>query len=180
VRFVGGTEAIRERRGDDLDACVELARVLRRGDGYPSFLPDDDFGRFLSPANLLGAYVADVDGEVVGHVAMRTSSAPTATEVATRALGVEAERLGFVSRLMVHPSVRRRGVARRLLGTAAGELARLGRVVVLDVLTKDRAAIALYEREGWELLGRGTFTARSGGTFDELVYRAPASPGIAD
>ena len=44
---------------------------------------------------------------------------------------------------------------------------------MLDVLERDAAAIALYERDGWLLLGRATFTTRSGATFDELVYGAP-------
>ena len=165
---------IRPRGPQDVPACAALASRLRDSDGYPAFMPSDDFERFVAPDDLLGAFVAVLGGDVVGHVALRRSSAPAATELATAALGLDAERLGFVARLMVAPEARRRSVGRRLLATAVSQISSLGRVAVLDVLTRDAAAIALYEHEGWIRLGETSFTSRSGAHFDEIVFLAPA------
>jgi len=168
-----GPLRVRARTSEDLDACVALTRELRESDGYPAFMATEDFERFLVPTNILGAWVALDDLGILGHVTTRTSSAPAATELATARLGIAPSALGFVSRLMVAPRARRRGIARQLLSTAALDLASRGLVAVLDVLTRDVAAIALYEHEGWVRLGTTSFTSRSGTRFDEVVFLAP-------
>ncbi|HEY8081050.1 MAG TPA: GNAT family N-acetyltransferase [Acidimicrobiales bacterium] len=165
---------IRPRREGDMAACASIARELRDVDGYPAFLPDDDFGAFLAPENALGAWVALLAGDVVGHVAIRSSSAPSATELITDKLGLDASRVAFVSRLMVVPRARRQGIARSLLETAAQDIRGRGLVAVLDVLVRDAAAIALYEAAGWTRLGETRFTSRrTGQVFDEVVFLAP-------
>ena len=171
--------SIRVRTDDDIDACAAIARTVRETDGYPAFLPGDDFTSFITPSNALGAWVATLGPGIVGHVAVRTSSAPAAMEFAVSTLGVEAASLAFVSRLMVVPHARRRGVARELLRTAAASIHELGRVAVLDVLVADIAAIALYRAEGWMQLGVTQFTSRAGQAFDEVVFLAPVPNGTA-
>jgi GNAT superfamily N-acetyltransferase len=173
VRVEGEPPIIRHREDADLEACASIARAIRACDGYPSFLPDDDYAAFVSPANALGAWVAVLGHDIVGHVAVRTSSAPSATELVTAALGIEPAAFAFVSRLMVLPRARRRGIARCLLGVAAAEIRGLGLTPVLDVLADGEAAIALYEREGWRRLGETRFRSRSGTEFDEVVFLAP-------
>jgi ribosomal protein S18 acetylase RimI-like enzyme len=170
---------IRARVDSDLTACVELVRRLRDNDGYPAFMPHDDFASFLTSSNTTSAFVAFVGDRLVGHVMTRTSSAPASTELITSRLALDPDRLGFVARLMVDPSARRRGIASALLAIAARALRDQGRVVVLDVLTKDLGAIALYEHEGWRSLGETSFTARDGTTFDEVVFVAPGQPELA-
>jgi hypothetical protein len=49
-----------------------------------------------------------------------------------------------------------------------------GLVPILDVVTSDAAAIALYERMGWNRLGTIAFPLPDGSTVEEFVYSAPA------
>ena len=163
-----------------MPASAAIASVLRETDGYPAFLGDDDLEAFVTPSNEIAAWVALDANRVVGHVLLRRSSAPRASEVAAAALGVDATRLAFVARLMVLPDVRRRGIARALLATAADGAHSRGFVGVLDVLVEDVAAISLYEAEGWQRFGRTMFTMRDGRVFGELVFAAPgAKAGVA-
>lgn len=165
---------MRTRTPADLDACVEVATEVQRVDGYPSFLGDGGLASFLTPDDALGAWVAEVDGDLVGNVLLRPRSAPTSVVLAADALDVDATRLGFVARLMVAPRARRRGIARRLLDVVVNEALGRGLVPVLDVVTSDGAAIALYEAVGWRHLGDHTLTMRTGG---ELPLKVFAWPG---
>lgn len=57
-----------------------------------------------------------------------------------------------VSRLFVAPQARGHGIGALLIGRAAEEARRRGLHPVLDVVTSDTAAAALYERLGWKLM----------------------------
>lgn len=164
---------VRARTPEDLDACVALATEIHRLDGYPSFLGDGGLAAFVAPDDALGAWVALDGADLVGNVMLRPRSAPPSIELAVDALGLAPERLGFVARLMVAPRARRRGVARQLLDVAVGDARRLGRVPVLDVVTSDTAAVALYGASGWERLGDATVTLRDGRDLDLLVFAKP-------
>lgn len=167
---------VRAREPADLAACVAIAEEVRRTDGYPSFLGDGTLESFVSPDDALGTWVAVLDGRVVGTVALRPRSAPASAALATVTLGVEAERLAFVARLMVAPGARRRGAARRLLDVAVGEARRRGLVCVLDVVTHDAAAVELYEQSGWRRLGRNVITLRDGTELPIETFAAPPGP----
>lgn len=175
TRRVATTAAldVRPRRAEDLAACIALAAEVHRVDGYPSFLGDGGFDRFVDPEDALGTWVATLDGDVVGNVALRPRSAPSSVTAAEHALGVPASGLGFVARLMVSPRARRRGIARRLLDTVEAEGRRRGLVPVLDVVTRDVAAIALYRASGWQDLGEHAFTMRNG---EQLALQVFAKP----
>ena len=143
---------VRVREDGDLEGCVELTRVVHDIDRYPLVL-HANVAAFLSSRRLLVAWVVRLGGRVVGHVALhRGSSSPVASMVA-ESVGVEPDRIGVVSRLMVSPSLRRSGVGRRLLRTAAAEAIRRGLPPALDVVTSYTAAIALYEHERWRRIG---------------------------
>ncbi len=164
---------IRERTPGDLAACIDLAALVQLADGYPSFLGDGGFDAFVAPPDALGAWVATIDGKVAGHVMLRPRSAPPSVARASSVLGVGEERLGFVARLMVDPATRRLGIARRLLDTVVAAARRRGLVTVLDVVTSDTAAIALYDATGWTSLGDVSLTMRDGSDLELLVYAAP-------
>ncbi|HUD69286.1 MAG TPA: GNAT family N-acetyltransferase [Acidimicrobiales bacterium] len=164
---------IRPRTSDDLDDCAAIADEVHDVDGYPSFLGDDTLLSFITPTDALGAWVAIDDDRLVGHVVLRTRSAPASVTLAARTLGVGPEQLGFVARLLVAPTARRRGVARRLLERVIDEAHQRGLHAVLDVVTRDLAAIALYDASGWRRLGEHTMTLRGGASLDLLVYAAP-------
>ncbi len=78
---------VRARRDNDVEQCQELARIVHAADGYPPFLPGGDLRRFLLAPESLAAWVAEVDGQILGHVALHShSSAPVIgrTSVASR------------------------------------------------------------------------------------------------
>jgi ribosomal protein S18 acetylase RimI-like enzyme len=166
--------SIRTRTAADLDACVAVAEQVRALDGYPTFVGDDGLARFVDPDDALAAWVAvdDADG-VVGMVALRPRSAPQSSVIAAKALEVGEDQLGFVARLEVAPRARRQGVAHALLDAAVATGRQLGRVLVLDVVTSDTSAIALYDASGWRRLGGHSLTLRDGRELDVVVYAAP-------
>jgi GNAT superfamily N-acetyltransferase len=140
------------RRARDLGACVSLLAAVHAADGYPARWPDEP-DRWLTPRELLGAWVASRTDEVVGHVCLSRAGDGTSTAIWSAATGLPVERLGVVSRLFVAPAARRQGLGQRLLLAACEEAGRLGRHPVLEVLDRDRAAAVLYERLGWRRTG---------------------------
>jgi ribosomal protein S18 acetylase RimI-like enzyme len=164
---------IRSRTSDDLDSCAAIAAQVHDVDGYPSFLGDDTFLSFVGPRDALGAWVATSDDTVVGQVVLRPRSAPGSVTLAALELGVAPDQLGFVARLLVAPAARRRGVARRLLAHVVDEAHHQHLHAVLDVVTRDIAAIALYDASGWRRLGGHSMTLRSSASIDLLVFSEP-------
>lgn len=142
-------------------------------DGYPVEVPDGDFLGFMDVPDALGAWVADIDSNVVGHVALHRASSPAAMRLARSTLEVSGSALGIIARLLVAPSARRLGIGRRLLDRATTEARDRGLAPILDVVSRHRDAIALYEMEGWTRLGATRTTLRNGKTVSEYVYAAP-------
>ncbi len=163
---------LRERTQADLGACAELARGVHERDGYPHYLPRD-LRDFLVLPDAYGAWVAERDGLIVGHVALRRRTAPAPMELASAATGWPAGRLGVISRLLVAPAARRAGVGRRLLEHGWQQSVSRGLWPVLDVAADLTGAIRLYEGCGWTRAGAVTTTFRDGNSLDELVYLGP-------
>jgi GNAT superfamily N-acetyltransferase len=139
---------VRPREDSDLEQCVRLLRDVHRLDGYPTYWPGDP-EEWLSPTRMLGAWVADDQGRVVGHVALAAVHAGPAATVWSDAAGVLPGRLAATSRLFVVHDGRRAGVGGALFDTACAEAVRLGLCPVLDVVETNRDAIRLYERRGF-------------------------------
>lgn len=168
---------IRQKEPRDLPACASLLRDVHAADRYPLHLPDDPMS-FVEVHDALGAWVALDDGALVGHVCLRPEANPKMMAVASEATGLPYEGLAVVARLFVSPSARRRGVGVGLLRHAASEAWALGRQPVLDVVLHSASpAVALYEREGWRMVGTAQLTFRSGETVDEAVYVGPPERG---
>ena len=163
---------VRERLDADLDDCVQLAHVVHELDRYPMHLPDD-LRSFIATADALAAWVADEDGEVIGHVALRPRSSPAVMATASEALGLPADRLGVVARLLVAPGHRRHGLGRSLLEVATGGAHARGLWPILDVVAGREAAIGLYERCGWVRAGQVTVRWGDRPEVDEIVYLGP-------
>jgi ribosomal protein S18 acetylase RimI-like enzyme len=163
---------VRVRTEADLEGCVRVARAVQSVDGYPH--PSvGDLRAFLASSDAFEAWVAEEDGKVVGHVALRSRSSPEVMELAARVTGQPLERLAVVARLCVSPSSRGQGFGHDLLHIAANDAAGRGRWPVLDVATHFEAANKLYERCGWSRAGRVTVPFRDDIVFDEFVYIAP-------
>jgi GNAT superfamily N-acetyltransferase len=146
---------IRARRDADLNACADLVREVHSRDRYPRFLPAD-IARFLNPPDQFGCWIADLNGEVAGHVALVARGLPATMEIAASALGRPADELAVVARLFVSPRARGRGAGRLLLNAATAEARSRGLHPVLDVDIELPAAIALYESAGWTRAGQLT------------------------
>jgi GNAT superfamily N-acetyltransferase len=126
-----------------------LLAAVHVTDGYPRYWPADPHA-WLTPSLLLQAWVAEVDEVVVGHVALCEAKDDTAAAILSTASGFPVDRLAVVSRLFVSPQARGCGLGTGLLH-AAGATAVASRLrPALEVLDHDHAAIALYERAGWQ------------------------------
>ena len=147
---------------------VEVAKRVHESDGYPAYLPDNDFHRFLTRPTALAAWVVEIDGTVAGHVALNSESHPAAMAI-VRDAGIGGE-VGVVARLLVDPEVRRRGLGARLLEQARAEAARQDRTPVLDVVASATAAIGLYRANGWQELGRCKFEISEHEPIEEIIF----------
>ena len=94
-----GQMEVRPRADGDLVACERLAEMVHAHDGYPVYLPGD-LRSFLAVPDAIGAWVADEDDEVVGHVALHPARAGAVMDLATEKTGVPASRFGVVARLL--------------------------------------------------------------------------------
>lgn len=148
-----------------------MARV-RDADSYPGFLPDGDYVRFLTRPTPLCAWVAVRAGQLVGHVALNsTTSGPLMQLVERQRPTLPA---AYVARLLVDPGSRRHSVGRHLLERALNAAGEAGHSAFLDVVDTPTAApaIALYRRKGWEEIGRVRFEVVDE-ELEELVFCAP-------
>ncbi len=119
-------------------------------DGYPTRWPADP-ERWISPPGLLAAWVAVDGGMVCGHIAL---VAGVDDSRLVNVSGRQAEDLAAVSRLFVRPGYRGQRIGETLLDTVTLYATEHGLGLVLDVIDESRsAAIALYERGGWQLVG---------------------------
>jgi GNAT superfamily N-acetyltransferase len=165
--------ALRTRLSSDLDACEQLARRVHARDGYPPYMPNDDFVSFLASPKAISAWVAIYRGELVGHIALTGNSSNEVMDLAAKSTGLRVERLAVIARLFVSPDTRRNGIGRLLLEQAVGEATTSGLVSILDVATTLEAAIKLYEDSGWRRLGRVAVHLPGGARIEEFVYVAP-------
>jgi len=138
---------IRQRVEADLGPCLALLQRVHGRDRYPLVWPDDPID-WLQTADAIGGWVCESDGGIAGQVLLRRPSGPP-VRVWEEATGMGADRLAVVSRLFVDPLHRCSGIGRELLATAATEARRRSLRPVLDVLIRGRAAVRLYEEQGW-------------------------------
>ena len=155
-----------------MDDLLRLAAAVQHHDGYPGRRPLDLLA-FMCSSDALCAWVAEHDGTIAGHVALHSESLPVVMETAARALDVDRSELAVVARLIVDPTLRRSGVGRALLETAAADARRRGLHPILDVATHYDAAVALYEWCGWRNAGEVTMVFGDGSQLQSYVYLAP-------
>ncbi|MGL4178580.1 MAG: GNAT family N-acetyltransferase [Dermatophilaceae bacterium] len=142
---------IRPRTDADLPALARVLVEVHATDGYPVEGVADPLA-WLTLPGAIGAWVAELDGQPVGHVAL---TEPGPGDEAPR---LYAERHGpeptaVLGRLFISPASRGQGLAEQLARTAMSAAHDAGRVAVLDVMQKDHAAIRLYKRLGYLRLG---------------------------
>jgi GNAT superfamily N-acetyltransferase len=162
---------IRRKVEADTDACHRLLLAVHATDGYPAVMPPDP-RRFMTPRREYVGWVAEQDGEIVGHVALHEASNNPMTPLACEESGLAAEQLCALARLVVGPTVRRQGLARRLLELATAHALGVGRRPILDVAQGAAAPIALYESAGWQRVGRLTLELGDD-RLDVWIYLGP-------
>ncbi|MEU6123569.1 GNAT family N-acetyltransferase [Streptomyces sp. NPDC047123] len=168
---------VRERSGvRDLEACVGVLAVVHKADGYPVNWPDQP-AAWLEGAAVLGAWVAELDGRIVGHVGLaRPGAGDEAPGLWGERTGADRDGAAVVSRLFVAPDARGHGIGALLMRRAGREAQERGLHPVLDVVSSDAAAAALYERMGWHLMAVVEQEWQPGQRVALRCYAGPADP----
>lgn len=152
MRTTDPSDLVRPRTDGDLAACVEVLAAVHLHSGYPVNWPDRP-ADWLTPRSLLAAWVAELDGRVVGHLGLsRATDGDAAPGVWAARTGSDVDGTAVVGRLFVSPVARGHGLGTALMARAVEEARTRALHPVLDVVDSDTAASALYERLGWELL----------------------------
>ncbi|MFJ4922875.1 GNAT family N-acetyltransferase [Streptomyces sp. NPDC088725] len=164
---------IRRRAAGDLDGCLRVLAEVHESDGYPVNWPQRP-ADWLAPESQLAAWVAELDGRTAGHLALSPAGAgDAAPALLSGRTGARTEDIAVVTRLFVSPSARGHGLGALLMAQAEREARERGLHLVLDVVTFDAAASALYERLGWKLLGVAEQRWSADQTVQVRCYAAP-------
>lgn len=143
--------------------------------------PDDmatylaqSFGAAIQRAELsspsVAAFLAEVDGALVGYAVLRDGGDASGLPSLTAAAPVELQRL-YVGR-----ELKGRGVAQLLMAEVEAEARRRGgRTLWLGVWEKNARAIAFYEKSGFTDVGTHVFQLGSDAQTDRLMSK-PLSP----
>ncbi|WP_164253702.1 GNAT family N-acetyltransferase [Streptomyces sp. S4.7] len=170
--------SVRRRDPADLDACVRVLAEVHESDGYPVDWPQDPAGWLTppqSPAEPPAVWVALLDGVVVGHIRLSPARPDDAAPgLWSGRTGIGPEGTAVVSRLFVSPGARGHGIGALLLAEAVGYARGRGLHPVLDVVTSDRSAAALYERQGWTLMATAEQRWGPERTVQVHCYTAPS------
>jgi len=164
---------IRPRQDSDLEQAGQALADVHATDGYPVEGVADPVD-WLKPAGLLNAWIAELDGQIVGHVAV---SEPHPGDDAAR-LWMEqsddtAQDIAVLGRLFVKRSARGRSIGEQLARAAVTATARQNKRMVLDVMEKDQDAIRLYERLGLKRIGVATHHFGEGQETTAICYLVP-------
>lgn len=164
---------IRRRQDSDLQAAGEALVDVHRTDGYPVEGVADPVA-WLLPEGLITSWIAELDGEIVGHVAI---GAPKPDDDAVR-LWLEQsddklDDVAVIGRLFVKRSARRNAIGEKLARAAVADEDVAGKTLVLDVMDKDQDAIRLYERLGLRKIGTATHKFGEGRSITAYCYVVP-------
>ena len=164
---------IRSRHLEDVARCVGVLRDVYDFDGYPTNWPRQP-ARWLLADRPLGAWVAEEDGRLLGHLSLHSADESAAWPASSEALRVPAERLAVVSRFFVSPHLRGRGAGAALMRRGEHCAAARGAQLVLDVADHNHDAIAFYEHRGWRQVGTAALPpGDEGHALRVLLFVAP-------
>ena len=170
----GQSLSIRSRRDSDIPGAAEALVKVHASDGYPVEGVDEPEA-WLTPPEVLQAWIADLDGRVVGHVALSHPNGEDAVSFWLDQSGATEHEVAVLARLFVAPEARRMALGRRLTEAAMDYGVEHGLRLVLDVMTKDTAAMRLYETLGWQQIGVSKHAYGDGQQTDAICYVSPGT-----
>ena len=143
---------IRDRRDEDLPALVALLGRQQAETRYPYIWPFPDvIEKFLKRSTELRAWVAELDGELVGHIAVASVDDDVLGRSWAAAHRVAVAELRCVSVFFADISRAGQGIGSRLLEHATAYASAEG-YPVLDVVAAQEVPVNLYLRRGWQLI----------------------------
>lgn len=171
---------IRPRRPEDLAPLAEVLAGQQGHTGYPQRWPlPFPVEEFLDRPPQLEAWVAELDGAVVGHVAVAAVQAGEMATAWMAGTGRPMGELAEVSVLFVDHAMTGRGIGAALLGEAVAFIRDSGRAPVLEVVQETRNAVRLYERNGWQVVGEARPWWLPQGNLPVLLMVLPAAGAAA-
>lgn len=148
-----GTAVVRERTDADLPGAAAALVEVHATNGYPVEGVDDPQA-WLTSGALIRAWVAELNGRIVGHVAIsKPQSDDAAATMWTSSRQGAGDTVAVLGRLFVLTAARGHSLGERLMRAAGDYAHKSGLRLVLDVMDKDAAAIRLYERLDWRRIG---------------------------
>jgi GNAT superfamily N-acetyltransferase len=165
-------EGVRPRRSRDLPICTRLMHRAFFEGQFPGTRRDEP-REWIGGPDVLAAYVAERDGEIVGHVAVTRVGLDRATDLRWREItGHPVADLAGVGQLFVRPSFRGRGIGRSLVETALTDIRSRGLVPVLEVVTHESLAPTCAHGHGWRMRATDRFPGPPAGLWSHRLEAA--------
>lgn len=164
---------IRPFEDADLPGAASALVEVHKTDGYPVEGVEDP-ASWLRSDDVIAAWVAESGGKIVGHVAVMKPHGEDAVRMWIEQSGDDEKNVAVLARLFVTREARGRATGEKLMQAATDYARRSHLRLVLDVMTKDRAAMRLYERLGWAKIGEAMHRYGDGQEIDAVCYVAPA------
>lgn len=145
----------RPRRDVDIPSLIGILTRQQAETQYPfHWPPDREPERFLHRPSELEAWVAELGGNVVGHVAIQSVADDELGQMWAAGHGVPITELRCISVLYADRRLPRRGIGSALLARATQRALAEGGAPVLDVVAGHLDAVSLYLSRGWHEVGR--------------------------
>ncbi|MFI9171664.1 GNAT family N-acetyltransferase [Streptomyces lincolnensis] len=165
---------VRPFESDDLPGAATALIKVHETDGYPVEGVEDP-ETWISSDDVLRAWVAEMDGEIVGHVAVMRPQGEAAVSLWIEQSGDDEGHVAVLGRLFVVQAARKHATGRRLTEAAMSYGREHDLRLVLDVMAKDAAAMRLYERLGWRKIGETTHHFGNDESIPAVCYVAPGA-----
>jgi GNAT superfamily N-acetyltransferase len=163
---------IRPRVSSDVPILTEILTNVYNLTRYPVDGPSSFPSRFQS-TKALTSIVALYDGKLVGHAELQEASGLNPLVTASLTSHGPISSFAALVSLFVDPTLQGKGIGARLVEEAIAKARAQGKRLVLIVLDKDKAAIRMYERMGWERGIEYEYETSLGVRYKAFSYVAP-------
>lgn len=145
----------RPRRDADIPTLIDILARQQPQSQYPFRWPTEGSPEdFLRRPAELEAWVAELDGQVVGHVAIQSVADDELGAIWVSGHGVPRAQLRCISVLFADRRLPRHGIGSALLARATQRVLDHGGAPVLDVVAGHAEPMNLYRSRGWRSIGR--------------------------